>query len=333
MPPADCLTAEDRRWLAACAALAVRARPLSAPNPGVAALVVKDSVVLGRGWTAPGGRPHAEAVALDQARTAAQGATLYVTLEPCAHRSLRGPACASLVAEAGLGRVVIGVQDPDPRTDGSGAELLRAAGIGVVLADDPACRASLKGFLSREAKGRPHVTLKLAVSRDGFIGPLSGEPVAITGAIARAHVHRQRALAEAIVVGSGTLRADAPRLDVRLPGLAHLSPRRFVLTRGEAPDGWTALDSPQAVATLLPMQYVYVEGGAATAAAFLQAGLADELQIYCAPHSLGAGIPAYGPLGPAAEGAPPPGFTLADRRQLGDDVLLVYHPATKGNSA
>lgn len=330
MPPADPLTAQDRRWLAACAALAARARPLSAPNPGVAALVVKHGVVLGRGWTAPGGRPHAEAVALDQARTAAGGATLYVTLEPCAHRSARGPACADLVAAAGLARVVIGVQDPDPRTDGSGADRLRAAGIAVVLADDPACHASLKGFLVREAKGRPFVTLKLAVSKDGFIGPLSGEPVAITGPIARAHVHRQRALNEAIVVGSGTLRADAPRLNVRLPGLANLSPRRFVLTRWAAPDGWTALASPQAVAGLLPMQYVYVEGGAATAAAFLQAGLVDELHIYRAPHSLGSGIPAYGPLGPAVDGAPPPGFTLCDRRQLGDDVLLVYHPAAKG---
>lgn len=331
MPPADPVTAEgltseDRRWLAACAALAARARPLSAPNPGVAALVVKHGVVLGRGWTAPGGRPHAEAVALDQARTAAEGATLYVTLEPCAHRSLRGPACADLVAAAGLARVVIGVQDPDPRTDGSGAEILRAAGIQVVLADDHACRASLKGFLTRQASGRPHVTLKLAVSADGFIGPLSGEPVAITGAIARAHVHRQRALNEGIVVGSGTLRADNPRLDVRLPGLEGLSPARFVLTRGEAPAGWAALASPQAITSLLPMQYVYVEGGAATAAAFLQAGLVDELHIYAAPRSLGTGIPAYGPLGPATRGAPPPGFVLVDRRQLGADVLLVYQP-------
>lgn len=330
MPPADPLTAEDRRWLAACAALASRARPLSAPNPGVAALIVKGGKVLGRGWTAPGGRPHAEAVALAAAGAGARDATLYVTLEPCAHRSPRGPACADLVAGAGLARVVIGCHDPDPRTDGNGTEALRAAGVQVVLADDPRCRDSLKGFLILQTLGRPHVTLKLAVSRDGFIGPLSGEPVAITGPIARAHVHRQRALNEAIVVGSGTLKADRPRLDVRLPGLAHLSPARFVLTRGAAPTGWTALPSPQAIAELLPMQYVYVEGGGATAHAFLQAGLVDELHIYRAPHALGTGIPAYGPLGPATDGAAPPGFTLTDRRQLGDDVLLVYHPAAKG---
>lgn len=331
MPLADRLTAQDRRWLTACAALASRARPLSAPNPGVAALIVRDGVVLGRGWTAPGGRPHAEAVALAAAGPAAQGATLYVTLEPCAHRSPRGPACTDLVANAGLARVVIGCHDPDPRTAGGGVERLRAAGMQVVLAEDPLCRDSLKGFLTRQALCRPYVTLKLAVSADGMIGPLSGAPVAITGPLARAHVHRQRALNEAIVVGSNTLKADSPRLDVRLPGLEHLSPRRFVLTHGPAPDGWTALPSPQAVAGLLPLQYVYVEGGAATAHAFLAAGLVDELHIYRAPQVLGTGIPAYGPLGPAKDGAPPPGFALSDRRQLGLDGLLVYHPASTGN--
>lgn len=330
MPPADPVSAQDRRWLAACAALATRARPLSAPNPGVAALVVKDNVVLGRGWTAPGGRPHAEAQALAAAGGGAEGATLYVTLEPCAHRSMRGPACADLVSAARMARVVIGWQDPDPRTDGNGAAALQAAGIDVVLAGDPACRDSLKGFLTRQALGRPHVSLKLAVSADGFIGPLSGQPVAITGPIARAHVHRQRALSEAILVGSGTLRADRPRLDVRLPGLEQLSPARFVLTREPAPAGWQPVSSPQAIAALLPMQYLYVEGGAATAHAFLAAGLVDELHVYRAPGELGSGLAAYGPLGPAAGGAPPPGFTLSGCRQLGDDVLLVYHPAAKG---
>ncbi len=331
VPPADLLTGDDRRWLAMAASLATHARPLSAPNPGVCAIVVQDGVVVGRGWTMPGGRPHAEAVALAQAGEAARGSTLYVTLEPCAHQSPRGPCCASLIAAAGVARVVIGCADPDPRTDGAGIERLHSAGIAVVLAEDNACRASLAGFLTRSALHRPHVTLKLAVSRDGFIGPFSGEPVAITGAVARAHVHRQRALAEAIVVGGGTLRADAPRLDVRLPGLEHLSPCRFVLTRGDAPAGWTRLASPQAIADLLPMQYLYVEGGATAAAEFLQAGLVDELHIYRAPHDLGTGIPAYGALGPAVDGAPPTGFVRRDRRQLGDDVLLVYHPEREGN--
>ncbi|MES2698804.1 MAG: bifunctional diaminohydroxyphosphoribosylaminopyrimidine deaminase/5-amino-6-(5-phosphoribosylamino)uracil reductase RibD [Pseudomonadota bacterium] len=330
MPTADPLTVEDNRWLAMAASLATRARPQSAPNPGVAAIVVKDGIVLGRGWTMPGGRPHAEAVALAQAGAAAKGATLYVTLEPCAHLSPRGPSCADLVAAAGVARVVIGCGDPDPRTDGAGIARVRAADIAVTLADDPACRASLAGFLTRTRLGRPHVTLKLAVSRDGFIGPLSGEPVAITGSVARAHVHRQRALAEGIVVGGGTLRADSPRLDVRLPGLEQLSPRRFVLTRGEAPSGWSKLVSPQAIASLLPMQYLYVEGGAATAAAFLEAGLVDELHLYRAPHDLGEGIPAYGPLGAAVDGEPPPHFAIVDQRALGGDMLLIYRAWAQG---
>jgi diaminohydroxyphosphoribosylaminopyrimidine deaminase / 5-amino-6-(5-phosphoribosylamino)uracil reductase len=317
---------DDARWLAAAASLASRARPLTAPNPAVAAIVVSQGVVVGRGVTAPGGRPHAEAVALAQAGTAAKGGTLYVTLEPCAHASSRGPDCAGLAVAAGLARVVVGCADPDPRTDGMGMDRLRKAGVAVDLADDPACRASLAGFLTRQTLGRPHVTLKLAVSRDGYIGPLSGQPVAITGPVARAHVHRQRAMAEAIVVGGATLRNDAPRLDVRLPGLEQRSPRRIVLTRGEAPAGWGRLARPEDVAQLLPMQHVYVEGGAATASAFLAAGLVDLLQVYCAPRDLGEGIPAYGPLGAAPGGSAPQGFTCVDRRRIGGDMLLTYLP-------
>lgn len=322
MPPPD----GDARWLDAAAALALRARPLSAPNPAVAALVIKDGVVLGRGWTAPDGRPHAEAIALRQAGETARGATLYVTLEPCAHASARGPACADLVASAALARVVIGVRDPDPRTDGRGIERLRAAGMEVMLNDHAASRASLAGFLTRATKRRPHVTLKLAVSRDGFIGPLSGEPIAITGPAAHAHVHRHRALAEGICVGGATLRNDAPRLDVRLPGLEHRSPRRFVLTSGEAPQGWTRLAEPQAIHDLGDVQYLYVEGGGRTAQAFLEAGLVDLVMIYRADQALRGGIPAYGDFGPAGEGAPPPGFAVADQRRIGSDRLLTCLP-------
>ncbi len=328
MPQAE----DDVRWLDAAAALAIRARPSSAPNPAVAAIIVNEGLVVGRGWTAAGGRPHAEAVALDQAGYRARGATLYVTLEPCAHKSERGPSCADITAKAGLARVVIGCTDPDPRTNGLGISKLREAGIAVEMIDHPASRASLAGFLTREEKQRPHVTLKLAVSADGFIGPSSGEPVTITGDVARAHVHRQRALAEVIVVGGATMRNDAPRLDVRLPGLEDRSPQRFVLTRGEAPEGWGKLAGPQDIASLLPMQYCYVEGGAATAQAFLTAGLVDELHIYCAPHKLGSGIPAYGDLGPAPDGAPPPGFSRVDRRRIGGDTLSIYRPESTGES-
>lgn len=165
----------DERWLAAAARLAARARPLSRPNPAVGAIIVKDGVVVGRGHTEAGGRPHAEAVALEQAGEQARGATLYVTLEPCAHKSERGPACADLVAEAGLARTVIGQRDPDPRTSGEGAARLKRARIEVTALDDPGSRESLKGYLATKALGRPFVTLKLAMSLDGCIARADGE--------------------------------------------------------------------------------------------------------------------------------------------------------------
>lgn len=310
----------DARWLAAAACLAERARPLSRPNPAVGAIVVKEGIVVGRGWTQAGGRPHAEAVALEQAGDAARGATLYVTLEPCAHRSERGPACADLAAASGLARAVIGVEDPDQRTAGEGSARLRAAGIEVSVADDPACRDSLAGYLVRAREGRPFVTLKLAVTADGFVARKDGTSRWITGEIARAHAHRERARSDAILVGGRTLRVDRPRLDVRLPGLEDRSPHRFVLTGSAAPAGWQALAGPDAVRGL-DAQYLLVEGGARVAEAFLAAGLVDRLLLYRAPVEFGDGIPAF--LRPHPSGAPE-GWTLADRRQLGSDTLEVY---------
>ena len=142
----------------------MRGVPLSRPNPAVGALIVAHGRVIARGWTQPGGRPHAEAVALAAAGAAMQGATLYVTLEPCAHQSPRGPACADLIAASGLARVVVGCTDPDPRTAGQGLERLCNAGIAADLLDCAACRASLAGYLLQASQGRPHVTLKLALS-------------------------------------------------------------------------------------------------------------------------------------------------------------------------
>lgn len=305
---------DDRRWLAATAALARKARPLSRPNPAVGAILVKDGIVVGRGWTGDGGRPHAEAIALEQAGRTAKGATAYVTLEPCAHESTRGPCCAGLLAEAGIARAVVGVKDPDPRTAGAGIARLEAAGIAVELADEPACRASLAGYLASKQLGRPYVTLKLALTADGFIARNDGTSKWITGEAARAHAHLERAMSDAVLVGGGTLRADDPRLDVRLPGLEQRSPRRFVLTRGATPEGWEAIAEPR---DLPQVQYLLVEGGAATAAAFLSAGLVDRLLLYRAPVRFGEGIAGL------PEGVPT-GFTLADRRQLGSDVLEVY---------
>jgi diaminohydroxyphosphoribosylaminopyrimidine deaminase/5-amino-6-(5-phosphoribosylamino)uracil reductase len=137
----------DQDWLDAAAAIAARGRPLSRPNPAVGAVIVRDGRVVGRGWTQPGGRPHAEAMALAEAGTAARGATLYVTLEPCAHASARGPSCTSLVLASGLARVVVGCEDPDPRTAGNGMAALRQAGIAVDLLSSPAARTSLEGYL------------------------------------------------------------------------------------------------------------------------------------------------------------------------------------------
>ncbi|MFC3173757.1 bifunctional diaminohydroxyphosphoribosylaminopyrimidine deaminase/5-amino-6-(5-phosphoribosylamino)uracil reductase RibD [Novosphingobium bradum] len=319
--PAD---AQDLRWLEAAARLAARGVPLSLPNPAVGAILVKEGRVVGRGWTQAGGRPHAEAVALAQAGAAARGATLYVTLEPCAHASARGPACADLTAAAGLARVVVGCADPDPRTAGAGLARLRESGTPADLANCPACAASLAGYLVRARHDRPHVTLKLALSLDGCIALASGESQWITSAPARAHTHAMRARADAILVGGGTFRADHPRLDVRLPGLEARSPERWLLTRGAAPQGWTALSDPQAIHDHPETQYLFVEGGAQAAAAFLTADLVDRLLVYRAPILIGGGKPGVADLGLASLAQAHHRWTLADRRPLGSDCLEVY---------
>ncbi len=311
--------------MAATARLAARARPLSRPNPGVAALVVAEGRVIARGWTQAGGRPHAEAVALAGLSTEVLArATLYVTLEPCAHQSGRGPACADLICGARPACVVIGQRDPDPRTAGAGMARLEAAGIVVTLLNDPASAKSLAGFLTRQILGRPWVTLKLATSLDGCIALADGTSQWITGEAARAHVHAQRARHDAILVGGGTWRADSPRLDVRLPGLEARSPQRVVLTRGAAPEGTAALPAPEAIASLEGVQYLYVEGGAATAAAFLAADLVDELHLYTAPILIGDGLRALGPLGLAGLGEAHDRWNLRERRQLGSDAFAAY---------
>ena len=318
------VTDTDRRWLAAAARLARRGIPLSHPNPAVAALVIKHGRVIARGWTQPTGRPHAEAEALAAAGSEAAGATIYVTLEPCAHASARGPACADLLATSGAVRVVIGCLDPDPRTAGQGLARLRAAGIAVELADCADCAASLAGYLTRSTHSRPHITLKLALSADNRLAPPPGQGQWLTGPEARANVHAWRARMDAIVVGRGTLAADQPRLDVRLPGLAARSPERLLLTSGTAPAGWRTLPSPAAIGTMGKAQYLMVEGGARAARAFLAAGLIDRLLLYRAPREVGGDGPALPGLGEAMLTADPT-WELTDRRPLGNDTLDVYH--------
>lgn len=315
---------DDTRWLAAAARLAARGRPLSRPNPAVGAILVHDGRVVGRGWTQAGGRPHAEALALAAAGPLPQGATLYTTLEPCAHRSVRGPSCADLISESGVARIVFAERDPDARTAGRGAARIAEAGIAVEqLASEPA-RQSLAGYLTRAAMGRPHVTLKLACSLDGRIALPDGSSRWITGEAARAHVHAQRARADAILVGGGTWRADAPRLDVRLPGMADRSPRRLVLTRGAAPEGITTIAAPEEIAALAELQYLYLEGGAQTAAAFLAANLVDRLDLYRAPIVIGQGLPAISDIGLTDLAEAHGRWQLAERRQLGSDLYEAY---------
>ncbi|MCB6178883.1 bifunctional diaminohydroxyphosphoribosylaminopyrimidine deaminase/5-amino-6-(5-phosphoribosylamino)uracil reductase RibD [Rhodobacter sp. Har01] len=211
-------------------ALRLAARGLGAtwPNPSVGCVIVKDGVVLGRGTTAPGGRPHAERVALAQAGAAAAGATAYVTLEPCAHHG-QTPPCAEALVAARLARVVTALTDPDPRTAGQGHALLRKAGIAVTegVLSDPAARVAA-GFVKRVTRGLPFVTLKLATTLDGRIATATGESRWITGAQARAHGHLLRLSHDAVLVGSGTARADDPDLTIRAFGTAR-QPLRVVL--------------------------------------------------------------------------------------------------------
>jgi len=315
----------DAEAMAEAVALGDRARGTTAPNPNVGCVIVRNGVVVGRGATGAGGRPHAEAVALAQAGEAARGATLYVTLEPCAHDSVRGPACADLLVAAGPARVVIALQDPDPRVDGRGAERLRAAGIAVEFGiGAEAAGRSMEGFLSRIARGRPFITLKLAMSIDGKIALPSGESRWITGEEARAHVHHERARADMILVGRGTYLADAPRLDVRLPGLEERSPRRALLTRGDAVEGWTRLGSPDEVFGLHDVNDLLVEGGSATATTFLAGDLVDRMLIYRAPILIGEGKSSVGYVGLEGIADAHGRWRLADLRQLGIDRLEVY---------
>ncbi|SFN97436.1 diaminohydroxyphosphoribosylaminopyrimidine deaminase [Sphingomonas sp. OK281] len=346
-------------------ALAERGRGRTAPNPSVGCVIVNKGRVVGRGWTQAGGRPHAEAMALAEAGVKAREATAYVTLEPCAHRSPRGPACSDLLIEAGVGRVVAALEDLDARTAGQGFARLEAAGITVtrgVRATES--RRSMAGFLTRQARGRPHVTLKLATSLDGCIAMPDGSSRWITGPQARAHAHLERSRHEAILVGRGTYDADTPRLDVRLLGLEARGPKRVLLSTtlaatpsprhpsesgnipvgdhdraspgdpgirrvdGIAADdghaGWTVIPSPSAIATLPNVDHILIEGGAAVASAFLAADLVDRLLLYRAPILIGGGQHALRDIGLADLAAAHDRWAIVDARQLGSDRLEVY---------
>lgn len=222
-------TAQDQRYMAAAIRSARKHLGRTGTNPSVGTLLVRDGVIVGRGVTAIGGRPHAETEAIAEAGTLAKGSTAYVTLEPCAHHG-RTPPCAEALVTAGVSRVVIAASDPDHRVSGKGSKILRDAGIEVVegvLAAE--AFEGLSGYLTRSVKKRPEVTLKLAVSADGKIGRIGEGNVAISGDVARRMAHVMRAQSDAIMVGAGTVESDDPLLTCRLPGLEKRSPVRIIL--------------------------------------------------------------------------------------------------------
>jgi diaminohydroxyphosphoribosylaminopyrimidine deaminase / 5-amino-6-(5-phosphoribosylamino)uracil reductase len=343
------------------AALALARRGLGNvwPNPAVGCVLVADGRVVGRGWTQPGGRPHAETEALARAGDAARGSTAYVTLEPCSHHG-KTPPCAEALIAAGVARVVVACRDPDPRVDGRGLAALRQAGIEIVEGVGGAEAEALNaGFFLRVRENRPFVTLKLAGSLDMRIATASGESKWITGEAARARAHRLRADHDAVLAGSGTVLADDPALDARLPGLA--DPRRvrvvadgrlrvpasaqlvrtaraqptWILTRQDADDA-TALTAagvdvvrlerldPHAMLGALAARGItrlMIEGGGALAASFLRDRLVDRLAIFRAGIALGGdGLSGVAPLG-STKLAQAPRFRLESVERVGDDTL------------
>lgn len=334
----------DSRHMAHALVLARRGLGNVWPNPAVGCVLVRDGIVVGRGWTQPGGRPHAEVMALRQAATRARGATAYVTLEPCAHHG-KTPPCAEALVAAGVSRVVGALTDPDPRVAGRGYAILESGGLesgGLGVTRD-VLRAQAehlqRGFLLRVTQGRPMVTLKLATSFDGRIALESGESRWITGPLARRHVHALRLRHDAVMVGGGTARADRPALNVRGFGPVR-QPVRVVAAEGPIPDLppegpehgplWQVGGEPAEMLAELGargLTRIFCEGGGQLAASLLRAGLVDELVGYTAGLAIGAGgRPAIGPLDlPALTDAPR--FALAESRVLGPDL---FHRWTRG---
>jgi len=274
----------DRRFMQLALALGRRGLGRTWPNPAVGAVVVKDGVIVGRGWTQPGGRPHAEPEALRRAGEATRGATLYVTLEPCSHFG-KSPPCADAIIAAGISRVVAAIEDPNPEVAGKGHAKLRAAGIAVdvgLFAQEAAHDHA--GHFRRVRDQRPHVILKLAVSADDMIAAGGHKRVAITGEAARAQVHLLRAQSDAILVGIGTVRADDPLLTCRLPGMAGRSPVRVVLDRSLRIPGNSRLVHS---ARETPLWVIASELAEAPAAARLGAAGAQVIRI---PPTTGPGL-------------------------------------------
>jgi diaminohydroxyphosphoribosylaminopyrimidine deaminase/5-amino-6-(5-phosphoribosylamino)uracil reductase len=261
-------------------------------------VVVRDGDVVGEGWYEYDGVRHAEVIALEQAGEAARGATLYVTLEPCSHHG-RTPPCADAVVAAGVARAVVGARDPNPVVDGRGIERLREAGIEVELLDDLAARRQNEAWRVWKSLGRPFVTYKAALTLDGRV-TVPGRRW-VSGEESRRHVHELRAASDAVAVGMGTVRADAPRLDAREVD-APRQPRRLAFGRGPLPEGSELelrtgpLEEELHTLAAEGVQSLLLEGGPTLATAFLAAGLVDKLLLFVAPVLAGEGPHAFGDL-------------------------------------
>jgi diaminohydroxyphosphoribosylaminopyrimidine deaminase/5-amino-6-(5-phosphoribosylamino)uracil reductase len=294
--------------------LAERGRGKVRDHPLVGAVVVAGGEVVGEGWYEYDAVDHAETVALAQAGERARGATLYVTLEPCAHHG-RTPPCADAVLAAGVARVVIGALDPNAKAAG-GMERLRAAGVEVELVDSVEARRQNEAWRTWAALGRPHVTLKFAVTLDGRV-TVPGQRW-VSGEESRRLVHELRASVDAVAVGMGTVRADDPRLDARDVGAAK-QPRRLAFGHGEAGElelrSGPLEDELHALAAE-GVQSLLLEGGPTIATAFLSAGLVDKLMLFVAPVIAGSGARFVGALTAHL------GVTDMTARAVGDDVLL-----------
>ena len=301
--------------------LAERGRGTTHPNPVVGAVIERDGEIVGEGWHERAGGPHAEVVALEQSGERARGATMIVTLEPCAHHG-RTPPCADAIVAAGVARVVVGARDPDPRTDGRGIARMREAGVEVEVLDDPRARRQNEAWRTWASLGRPFVTLKIAATLDGRVA-IPGSRW-ITGKESRRLVHELRAASDAVAVGMGTVRADRPALTARGVVTAR-QPRRLAFGRGPLPDGLDLelVDAPLGDSlrglAAEDVQSLLLEGGPTIAASFLREDLVDKVLLFVAPTVAGEG-PAIlaGPVGP---------IRMHDVRtsRHGDDVVITAY--------
>ena len=282
------------RHLERALVLAECGRGTTHPNPLVGAVVVRNGEIVGEGWHERAGGPHAEVVALEAAGERARGATLYLTLEPCAHHG-RTPPCADAVIAAGIAKVVAAVGDPNPKTDGEGFERLRAAGVEVELPGgelERRARRQNEAWRTWVAKGRPFVTYKAAVTLDGRVAAAGGDARWVSGEESRRLVHEFRAASDAVAAGMGTVRAENPKLTARAGGAVR-QPRRLAFGRGPLPDGSELELRSGPLADELErlaaegVQSLLLEGGPTIAGAFLRAGLIDKLVLFVAPKLVG----------------------------------------------